>query len=325
MKPANGAGPWLLRTLLAIAATFAFAALLPARAEANVSCVETGVSTLAFGGSDTATTTVNYLCTNNNPQPANFILCLGVGDPSFPGTPSQFVMTGGGNQLNYNLYTDAAGGQPWTKTSPITTSISIPGGVNVTVPGAFTYYGRISSGQSPAPGNYMANVFDTILGFLPSGAAECQDTMAPDFQGQRLTLTVTAVRSAACTVAALGPADLGTVLATETDLSGTTSINVVCPTGVPYYIGLEPSNGNSGGAGVLAGTGTNTDAPPYQLRSVSDAGPVWGNTATSTSVGNGVAGTGSGAPQSHQVFVTMPSAAFQADTYTDTVTVNVNY
>jgi spore coat protein U-like protein len=64
---------------------------------------------------------------------------------------------------------------------------------------------------------------------------------------------------------------------------------------------------------------------PYQLNSVSNTGPVWGNTATATTVGNGVAGTGTGISQPIPVYATVPSANFTPDTYTDTVTVNVNF
>ena len=76
----------------------------------------------------------------------------------------------------------------------------------------------------------------------------------------------------------------------------------------------------------MAGTGANADQVPYQLRSAAGAaGAVWGNTATATSVGNGVSGTGTGAAQTHTVYVTAPSANFTPDTYNDVVTVNVNF
>ena len=132
----------------------------------------------------------------------------------------------------------------------------------------------------------------------------------------------------ACTVAAGAGSNisLGTVAATATDLAGNNTITVKCSKTTPYFIGLAPSNADTDGAGEMAGTGVNTDTVPYQLRSSAGAsGTVWGNTATASSAGNGVAGTGTGANQSHTVYVTAPSANFTPDTYTDTVTVNVNY
>jgi spore coat protein U-like protein len=121
----------------------------------------------------------------------------------------------------------------------------------------------------------------------------------------------------------IGPAS--GVASSAVNTSGSNNIAISCTKNVPYYIGLAPSNGNTAGAGVMSGTGSNADKVPYQLHSVSAAGPIWGNTATSRTVGNGVQGTGTGAAQSIPVFATAPSANFTPDTYSDTVTVRVNY
>src|SRR6185312_15041634 len=119
--------------------------------------------------------------------------------------------------------------------------------------------------------------------------------------------------------------DRSGVASSAVNTSGSNNIAISCTKNVPYYIGLAPSNGNTAGAGVMSGAGGNTDKVPYQLHSVSAAGPIWGNTATSRTVGNGVQGTGTGAAQSIPVFATAPSANFTPDTYSDTVTVHVNY
>ncbi len=108
-------------------------------------------------------------------------------------------------------------------------------------------------------------------------------------------------------------------------MTGSTSISINCSSGTAYYVGLSPSNGNTAGLGALSGTGINNDKPTYQLRSVSSSGPVWGNTATATSVGNGVAGTGTGSAQTLTAYATLPSANYTPDNYSDTVTVNVNF
>jgi len=135
----------------------------------------------------------------------------------------------------------------------------------------------------------------------------------------------------ACTVTA-GTAsniNLGSVAATAVNTTGGSSISVNCSKTTPYYIGLLPSNANTAGAGTMVSTtapATNTDKVPYQLTSTAGSGgTVWGNTATSTAVGNGVAGTGTGSAQSIPVYATAASANFTPDSYADTVTVNVNY
>ena len=138
----------------------------------------------------------------------------------------------------------------------------------------------------------------------------------------------------ACTVTAgaASKIDLGSVLSSATNTLGTSSIAVTCSKKTPYYIGLAPSVANGGtttGAGAMS-TSTalagNTDKVPYQLTSTAGAtGTVWGNTATSTTVGNGVSGIGSGAAQTLNVYAYAASANFTPDSYADTVTVNVNY
>ena len=77
---------------------------------------------------------------------------------------------------------------------------------------------------------------------------------------------------------------------------------------------------------MMSGTAGNTDKVPYQLRSTTGlGGAVWGNTATSTTVGNGVADFGTGSNKTHEVFITVSTADFKPDNYSDTVTINVNY
>lgn len=121
--------------------------------------------------------------------------------------------------------------------------------------------------------------------------------------------------------------DLGAVDSTTTNIAGSSAISVTCTKGTPYFIGLAPSGGSTDGSGTMAPTTAgNTDEVPYQLQQTAGlGGAAWGNTATTLSEGNGVAGSGSGAAQSHNVYALAPSANFTADSYRDTVTVNVNY
>jgi spore coat protein U-like protein len=139
-------------------------------------------------------------------------------------------------------------------------------------------------------------------------------------------------KSCAVTAGAGSNVNVGSVASTATNSAGSNTISVTCTKSTPYFIGLAPSAGNGGtnsGSGSMASTGGvagNTDKVPYQLRSTAGtSGTVWGNTATSSTVGNGVAGTGTGAAQTHTVYATVPSANFTADAYADTDTVAVNY
>ncbi|WP_458071121.1 spore coat protein U domain-containing protein [Rhodanobacter sp. BL-MT-08] len=157
-----------------------------------------------------------------------------------------------------------------------------------------------------------------------TAAAQAANPATATFQ---VLITITK----ACTVTAGSASNinLGSVAATAVNTTGSNTISVNCSKSTPYYVGLAPSNANTAGAGTMVSTtapATNTDKVPYQLTSTAGAsGTIWGNTATSTAVGNGVAGTGTGAAQSLTVYATAASANFTPDSYADTVTVNVNY
>lgn len=142
------------------------------------------------------------------------------------------------------------------------------------------------------------------------------------------TFEVSVTIQKACSVTAGAPSNisLGTVAATATNVLASNVITVLCSKTTPYYVGLAPSNGNTVGAGVMSGTGSNTDKVPYQLSSTAGpTGTVWGNISAPASSGNGVTGTGTGANQSLTVHVTAPSANYTPDSYTDTVTVTVTF
>jgi spore coat protein U-like protein len=139
----------------------------------------------------------------------------------------------------------------------------------------------------------------------------------------QVLLTIT--KACSVTAGSTSNISIGTVTSTATNTQGTNTINVTCSKTTPYFIGLAPSNASTTGAGVMAGTiSGNTDTVPYQLYSGTGT-TIWGNTATSTAVGNGVAGTGTGAVQAISVYATAPGANYTPDAYKDTVTVNVNY
>ena len=160
-----------------------------------------------------------------------------------------------------------------------------------------------------------------LAGIAAIASPAAASTATGSFQ---ITLTI----QKACTVTAGSTSNiaLGSVASTATNTLGNNTITVYCSKTTPYFIGLAPSNSNTAGAGTLAGTGSNTDTVPYQLSSTTGpTGTVWGNTATAASVGNGVSGTGTGLSQTYTVYVTVPSANYTPDTYTDTVSINVNY
>ena len=323
---------WLRLWMLACVLCLGLA--LPGQARANVVCspsvspINFGTVTVNTSSGAAATGTIGYTCTNYNQTATTVALCLDIGNPSYPGTVAQPLMQSGGNTLRFQLYVDPALTRIWTRTvTPLQTQFTIPGPSNnsfATITGNFTFYGLIQANQTDAAaGTYNASFYNTLLGFAPSSGGNCQANVG-GFSGQDFTLNVTATVGNACVVSA-SPLNLGTVSRSTGSASSNGNIVVKCPNRTPYNVGLLPSNGDLTGAGLMSGTGTNADKVPYQLRSGSVNGPVWGNTATSTTTGNGVAGTGTGSDQSLTVYATVNNTAFNADTYTDTVRVFVHY
>lgn len=307
----------LLGCLLFVAGGLA----MPGTAKANINCAPT-YNTMDFGSGNTGVATLDYNCTNYDTVSVSFTICAMIGSPSWPGSTSQPTMIGStGTNLNFNLYTNAAHTTVWVGSTLVTKAVTIAAGG--TVSGSLTVYGLIASGQSPPAASYSGDFYNTVIGILNGGT--CQpSSSSPAFSGGSNSLHIAATVSNGCTVSA-GNIALGTVAFTATNVGGSNTISVNCPSGTAYYIGLAPSSGNSAGSGTLTGTGGNTNHPAYQLRSGSTSGPAWGNTATSTTVGNGVAGTGTGSTQSITAYATVGSANYQPDTYSDTVTVTVNY
>lgn len=119
--------------------------------------------------------------------------------------------------------------------------------------------------------------------------------------------------------------DLGAHASTATGLEGQGEITVNCSPNTPYFIGMMPSNAADDGAGVLT-SADSKDKVPYQLRAgAGKGGSIWGNTASSKDVGNGVSGVGTGAEQTLPVYVTVDSANYTPASYSDVVTVAVNF
>lgn len=313
----------LLRLALLLVAAPAVTALVPQDAKANIVCSVVNQG-LAFDTSATGTGTINYSCTGYESSSTTFNLCIGLGTPSWPGTASQPIMLQGSNQLNYQVYRDPALTQVWTASQPLSKSVTVGAGIGTTITGSFQFYGRITSGQTAPAGAYVAFFYNTMIGSLPGNSSNC-NTNRSNISGNDFTLSITATVSNACTVDALANANLGNVVAGAMAPAGSTTIRVRCPSGTAYNIGVLPSNNNTAGAGVMRGTGSNPDTIAYQLRRSSGTGQIWGNTATTTSAGNGIAGTGNGSDQDFTVYVTVPDSNYRPDTYSDTVRVTLNY
>ncbi len=323
-------------------------------AQAAVTCtasmtdVNFGTVDLVAGVGLSATGTLNYSCTNDAASATNVRVCFNVGDGNEGlGFFNPRRMKSGANVLQFQLY-QSGGSTIWGSNgngavpNPFTDNFSIPrktGSTNGSVSRSTTMQGQILTGQGAAPAGAYQDFFSNAGGHTStswsSGSSAPSDCNGTSVSGCfQFTVKATVAKRCAVTAGTASDIQLGDpagVSFTDTNLMGNNTISVTCSGGTPYYIGLRPSNNNTGGAGVMAAQNTppvtgNTDSVPYQLRSTPGmTGTPWGNTATSTTVGNGKSGSGNGTAQSITVYATTPGANFTPDSYADTVTVNVNY
>jgi len=172
----------------------------------------------------------------------------------------------------------------------------------------------------------------TLLAAALFAAVGIASTASANTTTGTFTVSLTVNKTCAVTTSSSSNIAFSAVNSGGTATSSNGSFSVNCSNGTPFYVGLAPQNVSSNtGAGTMKGAiGSNNNTITYQLYQNSGLNNVWGNTATSTSAGNGVSGTGAGMSASKAVSETVYAAVTGStdvtpDTYSDTVTINVNF
>lgn len=128
-----------------------------------------------------------------------------------------------------------------------------------------------------------------------------------------VTLTITA----ACNITATPPTTVAFGTQAQTTVGAvdsTGTVTVTCVGATPYNVLMGPGANFSGGRRMAAGT----NYVPYQLYRDSARSQAWGQTiGTDTETGSGTT--------TFTVYGRVPSVAFAAGSYTDTVLVTVDY
>lgn len=292
------------------------------------------VSALGAGGGAVSSGTVTWTCYNTGGfQTAYVTFCLNIGSGTGGTAGNLRLLTGGTPALEFQLYQDAANTLVWGSLlsgpngTPYQTQFVVP--ANGTYSGSATVYAAIPAGQGGlAPGTYSSSFTTTnsaVSGTYSVGSNSYPASCGNYNSGIYFPFTVTATVTKQCVVAAASNINLGTVASTQSNIAGTNNITVSCSSGTPYFVGMMPANASADGAGLLTGKANPANTVPYQLYANAARTQVWGNTATSATAGNGVAGTGTGGAQSLPVWAVVPSANQVPDSYADTVTINVNF
>ena len=290
---------------------------------------------------------LSVACSKSGSGARQGYFCMRIGKGS-AGTPAgtayapRWLSKDASNSAGMQIFKDPAygsvwgskeGGAPSPNFNKLSFSAALNDTDNFTMPlyvellQTFPAVGGVSNIKFLPPGVYTANFNDTFTGWQArTGGAVTTDctALSLDNRERNFTFSVTANIAAQCKItAATADIDFGTKQASVTNLEGSTTLKVQCTNTTPYFIGLKPGNSNANGAGVML---NGSDQVAYQLRQGAGmSGTPWGNTATSMAAGNGVAGTGNGLDKDHTIYATVASADAPAGSYTDAVTVTINY
>ena len=279
------------------------------------------------------TGTLTYRCTNNEPVNRYASVCLGVGSSSSDNTMLNPRYITGPDSSKLAFAMTLPNGTLWGDSRDSvyqTPALLIPPNTTVTdsvvikfslLPGfgnTLATHGIYSSDFSV---NQKVLTYQSDVEQTPFG---CETGV---YEQNQFPFKVQATVVNACKINTTSDILLGSHPASTTNFTGSNNeaINMTCTNGAPYNIGLSPSNRDINGQGVMLDTASNSYKLPYQLLSNS-ARTIWGNNGNSyATLTNGVIGTGNGNAQTHTVYVTVPSADVKPGSYSDTVTINVNY
>ncbi|MCI0599987.1 MAG: spore coat U domain-containing protein [Beijerinckiaceae bacterium] len=308
------------------------AVLMAPRAQANPVCSFT-ISDINFGNIDlttnsvfTATGTLTATCFEENTnQTVTVCPSIGEGTGGAGSSGSVRYMLNGANQLQYNLYQDAAMTQVWGSMywafppQPPSWVFAKPG---FTVVATRTIYARIPAGQTALPTATYSSSFSGINARIEykAGPESC-NTIHNSADGTvDVSFSVTAINTPSCSVSAT-TLNFGNTGVLTANVDATNSVSVTCNNGTPYTVALD--GGLSGATDpaqrkmTLAG-----NQVTYALYRDSARLLPWG----STSGVDTLSATGTGSVQPHTVYGRVPPQTTpQPGTYTDTIVVTVTY
>lgn len=334
----------LLASTLPMQALFCAALWLSASPVANAqSCWVTGQPTIAFGevgtgGKDTSDN-LTFKCQRSVLQAAAFRVCLFLpeGTP-IPGINPRWMTNYNGAQMAYNIYSDAArslvigpfaSGYPtYSTTMTLSTLLVYEGTANMPVyaraaagqslPATYAYQSQLNGGEL----RYAFNTGSILFPPSPPTIAQCLSGAGADGSGivSGIYTGVSATFANTCRVTTATDMDFGSTAALAANRDQTSAIQLQCPTGTTWRVGLNNGNNASGSTRRMAGPAGSYLT--YELYRNSTRTQRWGNTlGTDTS-----SGTGTNASQSLTVYGRVPAQPTPvAGSFSDTVIVTLTY
>jgi len=301
--------------LMAILALALSGLLMPNVAMA-ANCEISGVTPLEFlavdtlGGGKNTTADISITCSEVNDEQVT--MCIALGDASSQTDGPSHILSSGGSQLLFGLYTNETGGTRWgsdakpeTGSPYLFRSSANDGGLAAEV----RVYGIVPGGQAmAATGGYSSSV-PVSVSYLEGNLADCASLSgAPSVTS---ALSVTAQVEPNCLIEA-DDINFGTVGIIDAPLTAQGGLDVTCTPGAAYTISMgqgnhyqDGSRHMSSGTGMISyglfhdeAGGISWDTPFEETATGNDDQPVWGRV--------------------------LPQPASPGD-YSDTVTVTINY
>jgi spore coat protein U-like protein len=274
----------------------------------NVSPMHFGQIDTLSGGDVLGAAAVNVSCAGGMPM-MKVLVCPALNAGTGGADSAWRRMQVGTNELNYQLYTDAARTQVWGSTTwPY--GGQVPGyvvtlGSTGTGAGTFPIYGKVPGGQSSTvPGSYLSSFSsaDVEFRYRVTSGTDCSTATG---NIARPSFNVTAQVAENC----LSQAD---DLVFGSGKSAVGEARVRCTPGTPYSVGL-----NGGLSGRIFGNGAT-----YGLFRDSAHSQTWGNTLGTDTV----LGSGTGSWQSIPVYGSIAEQTItEAGDYTDPIVVTTTY
>lgn len=315
--------------------------LMAGQAQAQSCSVGTGL-TMAFGtvGNSGGSTTDNlsFTCQRAFLQPTVFRVCLFLPEGSpLPGINPRRMTNNNGAAMNYDLFSDPAHTQrigPYGSSFPVHgTTLALTTFFDYSASGQLQVYGQVLPGQSlPATQPYQSQLNNGQLRYsyntgsfgnpptAPS-LAQCVSGNGADGSGivSGIYTGVSARFANTCRITTATDLDFGSTGNLSGNRDQTSTLQLQCPTGTSWRIGLD--NGNHANGNVRRMAGSPGNYLQYELYRNSGRSQRWGNAQPNdTSNGNG-----NNAVQSLTVYGRVPAQTAAPGNYSDTVTVTLTY
>lgn len=314
-------------------------AAAPANAQ---SCWVTEQPTIAFGeigtaGKDTFDN-LTFRCQRNALEFTVFRVCLSLPEGSpIPGIDPRYMTNNNGAQMAYNLYSDPARTQiigPYGGPYPAySTTLALSALFVYEGNGTMPVYARAPAGQSlPSTYPYQSQLnggqlrYSYNIGLLstPSAPTVAQCLSGSGANGSGIVsgvyTEVTATFANICRVTTATDLDFGAVTGLPGNRDQSTTIQLQCPLGTTWRVGLN--NGVSANGNIRRMAGPSGSFLTYELYRDSGRSQRWGNTLGTDTSG----GTGTNATQSLTIYGRVPAQPTPVrGSFSDTVIVTLTY